>query len=105
MYGGYLAAVTFASAGSGMAEARIAQALGTGSSTGTRARRLVTHILPEGDPIGFKDTVFGVKDSLIKRASGGPPAGRRPTAVPSRALGAGRASTSSSRRQASDVMG
>lgn len=27
---------------------------------------LVTHIFPEGDPIGRKDTVFGVKDSLIK---------------------------------------
>ncbi|MBW8800859.1 MAG: hydroxyquinol 1,2-dioxygenase [Streptomyces sp.] len=31
------------------------------------ARTLVTHIFPEGDPIGRKDTVFGVKDSLIKR--------------------------------------
>ncbi|MEX0428546.1 dioxygenase [Nocardioides sp. DS6] len=30
------------------------------------ARTLVTHIFPEGDPIGRKDTVFGVKDSLIK---------------------------------------
>jgi hydroxyquinol 1,2-dioxygenase len=30
-------------------------------------RTLVTHIVPEGDPIGRKDTVFGVKDSLIKR--------------------------------------
>ena len=30
-------------------------------------RTLVTHIFPEGDPIGSKDTVFGVKDSLIKR--------------------------------------
>lgn len=29
-------------------------------------RTLVTHIFPEGDPIGKKDTVFGVKDSLIK---------------------------------------
>lgn len=29
-------------------------------------RRLVTHIFPTGDPIGRKDTVFGVKDSLIK---------------------------------------
>jgi hydroxyquinol 1,2-dioxygenase len=26
----------------------------------------VTHIFPTGDPIGRKDTVFGVKDSLIK---------------------------------------
>jgi hydroxyquinol 1,2-dioxygenase len=31
------------------------------------ARTLVTHIFPEDDPIGRKDTVFGVKDSLIKR--------------------------------------
>lgn len=31
------------------------------------ARTLATHIFPEGDPIGRKDTVFGVKDSLIKR--------------------------------------
>lgn len=31
------------------------------------ARTLVTHIFPEGDPIGGKDTVFGVKDSPIKR--------------------------------------
>lgn len=31
------------------------------------SRTLVTHIFPEGDPIGRKDTVFGVKDSLIKR--------------------------------------
>ena len=30
-------------------------------------RTLVTHIFPEGDPIGEKDTVFGVKESLIKR--------------------------------------
>jgi hydroxyquinol 1,2-dioxygenase len=30
-------------------------------------RTLVTHIFPEGDPIGRKDSVFGVKDSLIKR--------------------------------------
>lgn len=30
------------------------------------ARTLVTHIFPAGDPIGRKDTVFGVKDSLIK---------------------------------------
>ncbi|WP_405477207.1 dioxygenase [Streptomyces canus] len=30
-------------------------------------RTLVTHIFAEGDPIGRKDTVFGVKDSLIKR--------------------------------------
>lgn len=31
------------------------------------ARTLVTHIFPEGDPIGHGDTVFGVKDSLVKR--------------------------------------
>jgi hydroxyquinol 1,2-dioxygenase len=31
------------------------------------ARTLATHIFPEGDPIGRKDAVFGVKDSLIKR--------------------------------------
>lgn len=30
------------------------------------ARTLVTHIFPTGDPIGYKDAVFGVKDSLIK---------------------------------------
>ncbi|MFI5624387.1 dioxygenase [Nocardioides sp. NPDC051685] len=30
-------------------------------------RPLVTHIFPEGDPIGWKDTVFGVKESLIKK--------------------------------------
>jgi len=34
------------------------------SHPGTRT--LVTHIFPQGDPIGRKDTVFGVKDSLIK---------------------------------------
>lgn len=44
-------------------------------------RTLVTHIFPEGDPIGWKDTVFGVKESLIKKferqASGTPtPDGR-----------------------------
>ena len=31
------------------------------------SRTLVTHIFPEGDEIGWKDTVFGVKSSLIKR--------------------------------------
>jgi hydroxyquinol 1,2-dioxygenase len=31
------------------------------------SRTLVTHIFPQGDPIGRRDTVFGVKDSLIKR--------------------------------------
>lgn len=31
-----------------------------------RARTLVTHIFPEGDPIGWDDAVFGVKKSLIK---------------------------------------
>jgi hydroxyquinol 1,2-dioxygenase len=39
-------------------------------------RTLVTHIFPEGDPIGWKDTVFGVKESLIKRferQAAGPP--------------------------------
>ncbi|NGN92391.1 hydroxyquinol 1,2-dioxygenase [Nocardioides sp. KC13] len=30
-------------------------------------RTLVTHIFPEGDPVGWKDTVFGVKESLIKK--------------------------------------
>ncbi len=30
-------------------------------------RTLVTHIFPEGDPVGKMDTVFGVKDSLIKK--------------------------------------
>ena len=30
-------------------------------------RTLVTHIFPEGDPIGSDDSVFGVKESLIKR--------------------------------------
>ncbi len=29
-------------------------------------RRLVTHIFPEGDPLLASDTVFGVRDSLIK---------------------------------------
>lgn len=29
-------------------------------------RRLVTHIFPRGDEIGWKDAVFGVKESLIK---------------------------------------
>lgn len=29
-------------------------------------RRLVTHIFVQGDEIGWKDTVFGVKESLIK---------------------------------------
>src|SRR5690349_19212881 len=40
------------------------------------ARTLVTHIFPEGDPIGRADTVFGVKDSLIKRFE------RRPAGTP-----------------------
>ncbi|MEU0312889.1 dioxygenase [Nocardioides sp. NPDC006273] len=31
------------------------------------ARTLVTHIFPEGDPVGWKDSVFGVKKSLIKK--------------------------------------
>ncbi|KAA0941168.1 dioxygenase family protein [Streptomyces apricus] len=31
------------------------------------ARTLVTHVFPEGDPIGERDTVFGVKQSLVKR--------------------------------------
>ncbi|MGH3349906.1 MAG: dioxygenase [Nocardioides sp.] len=35
--------------------------------TAPECRTLVTHIFPEGDPIGWKDTVFGVKESLIKR--------------------------------------
>lgn len=30
------------------------------------SRKLVTHIFPTGDPIGKMDSVFGVKDSLIK---------------------------------------
>lgn len=30
------------------------------------AHTLVTHIFPEGDPIGYGDSVFGVKESLIK---------------------------------------
>jgi hydroxyquinol 1,2-dioxygenase len=30
------------------------------------SRTLVTHIFPAGDPIGEKDSVFGVKESLIK---------------------------------------
>jgi hydroxyquinol 1,2-dioxygenase len=29
-------------------------------------RTLVTHIFPDGDPVGRRDTVFGVKESLIK---------------------------------------
>ncbi|GGG26773.1 protocatechuate 3,4-dioxygenase subunit beta [Rhodococcoides trifolii] len=43
-------------------------------------RRLVTHIFVEGDEIGWKDAVFGVKESLIKsfarHASGPTPDGR-----------------------------
>jgi hydroxyquinol 1,2-dioxygenase len=35
------------------------------SSAGRRT--LVTHIFPAGDPIGWNDSVFGVKESLIKR--------------------------------------
>ncbi|MEU2350824.1 dioxygenase [Modestobacter sp. NPDC049651] len=30
------------------------------------ARTLVTHVFPAGDPIGRRDTVFGVKDSLVR---------------------------------------
>lgn len=30
------------------------------------ARTLVTHLFPEGDPIGRDDSVFGVKESLVK---------------------------------------
>jgi len=30
------------------------------------ARTLVTHIFPEGDPIGVRDAVFGLKESLVK---------------------------------------
>jgi len=30
-------------------------------------RTLVTHIFPQGDPIGRRDSVFGVKDSLVKK--------------------------------------
>jgi len=30
------------------------------------ARTLVTHIFPQDDPIGWRDAVFGVKESLIK---------------------------------------
>lgn len=45
-------------------------------------RTLVTHIFPAGDPIGRRDSVFGVKDSLIKeftqQAAGTPtPDGRQ----------------------------
>jgi hydroxyquinol 1,2-dioxygenase len=36
-------------------------------------RTLVTHIFPSDDPIGRKDTVFGVKDSLIKKFVQQPP--------------------------------
>lgn len=44
-------------------------------------RRLVTHIFVRGDEIGWKDTVFGVKESLIKDfvqhpATAPPPDGR-----------------------------
>lgn len=35
------------------------------SHPGTRT--LVTHIFPEGDPIGERDSVFGLKQSLVKR--------------------------------------
>ncbi|WP_374976533.1 dioxygenase [Microbacterium trichothecenolyticum] len=34
--------------------------------TAPNKRRLVTHIFVRGDRIGWKDTVFGVKESLIK---------------------------------------
>lgn len=34
--------------------------------TAPQKRRLVTHIFVRGDEIGWKDTVFGVKESLIK---------------------------------------
>ncbi|WP_017934443.1 dioxygenase family protein [Nocardioides sp. Iso805N] len=49
------------------------------SHPGTRT--LVTHIFPEGDPIGERDSVFGLKQSLVKRfeqqAAGAPtPDGR-----------------------------
>ncbi|MFF3505533.1 dioxygenase [Streptomyces sp. NPDC003247] len=37
------------------------------------ARTLVTHIFPEGDPIGWHDSVFGVKQSLIKEFARQPP--------------------------------
>ncbi|MDH2412548.1 intradiol ring-cleavage dioxygenase [Nocardioides sp. CER19] len=30
------------------------------------SRTLVTHIFPEGDPVGWNDSVFGIKESLIK---------------------------------------
>jgi hydroxyquinol 1,2-dioxygenase len=39
-------------------------------------RTLVTHIFPEGDPVLWADTVFGVKESLIK------PFLRRPAGTP-----------------------
>jgi protocatechuate 3,4-dioxygenase beta subunit len=37
------------------------------------SRTLVTHIFPDGDPIGEKDSVFGVKESLIKHFERQPP--------------------------------
>lgn len=44
-------------------------------------RRLVTHIFVDGDEIGWKDAVFGVKQSLIKKfarhRSGDTPDGRK----------------------------
>lgn len=42
------------------------------------ARTLVTHIFPEGDPIGYGDSVFGVKESLIKRFERQPVGGPTP---------------------------
>lgn len=48
--------------------------------TAPEYRRLVTHIFVDGDEIGWKDAVFGVKQSLIKtferHPSGPPPDGR-----------------------------
>ncbi|GAA4558903.1 dioxygenase [Pseudonocardia xishanensis] len=54
------------------------------------ARTLVTHIFPEGDPVGWKDSVFGVKQSLItpfrRQQAGAPtPDGRRVEGTWSRA--------------------
>jgi hydroxyquinol 1,2-dioxygenase len=36
-------------------------------------RTLVTHIFPEGDPVGSADSVFGIKQSLIKPFDRQPP--------------------------------
>jgi hydroxyquinol 1,2-dioxygenase len=59
------------------------------------SRTLVTHIFPDGDPVGEKDSVFGVKQSLVKRFEQQPAGTSTPDG--SKRPGAGSASTSCSR--------